>query len=305
MLIRTLFSFTLEDQFGSELFMKVISTAFGIFTSLNVTTLYIACYRSDWLPELFLYWDGLHSSSKKNCVQYVRKRVLGLCVFSWVIILSYTSYSTYLSVSNDIMDIRFLPFTSDMPHFKDVKLAFIILDFIQYSAWLFPVILTCGTCVFLFKVFSMVNTNLLTILGDVDILAVDMPSIRLRHQNVCKLVEKADKFLCLHMAASFVDNILTICLMLYVLAFDQRFKLDPLVLVVCINWTIMSIVYLGIGCVGGAMVNSQVNHFIMHACMHVINIWSFYHRVYRLLVSSTKHSSPVYSLLPSRSHNQS
>ena len=288
--IRSLFSFNSEDQFGSELFMKVVFTSFGILASLNVTTLYIACHRSDWLPELFLYWDGLRSLSNQSCVQYVRKRVLGLCVFSWVIIFSSISCNAYIAVSRNMFDMRFLPFTLDMPHFQVVKLVFIIVDLLLNSAWLFPVILTCGTCVVLFKEFSMVNTKLLTILGDLDILAVDMPSIRLRHQNVCKLVEKADKFLCLHMAASFVHNILTICLMLYVLAFDQRFNLDPVVLGISVAWTLTAIVYLGVGCVGGAMVNSQVTHshdLRQRYQHHCIVYPSFLYNYYASLFPST------------------
>ena len=255
--IRSLYSFNSEDQFGSPLFLKIIFLIYGIFVAINVTVLYIACHRSDWLPELLLYWDGLHNlQAKKSTAKYINKRVLIVTILTWAFVLSMTMYTIYLYIFKET-PARFLPFTSDMPYFKVVKYAYVILDFFAYNAWLFPMVLTCGTCVFLCKEFSDVNNELLRLIGDWDRLAVRMPATRLRHQNVCKLVEKADKILCLHIAASFVDNILTICLTLYVLT-SGSIHLDPSVLVVCINWAVMAIVHLGIGCVGGAMVNSQV-----------------------------------------------
>ena len=98
----------------------------------------------------------------------------------------------------------------------------------------------------------MVNTELAHIIGDQEQLEMCMPVTRLRHQNVGKLVENADRFLRLHIAATFVT------LNLYFLGPGWRLGVEPIFFTIGLTWTLLSLSYLGIVCVGAAMVNSQV-----------------------------------------------
>ena len=265
---RSLCGFTSNDQFGSELFWKIVYLVFSNFTSLNAAIFYIACYRSDWLPELFIYWEGLQRLPKKSYLECGRKQVL-IVVFAWTFLVMFVGSSVYLALFGDMLDMRYWPFTPDMPYFQDVKLAFIILDFLAYSAWLFPMVLTCGICALLFKEFLVINNEISTILGDQEQLAARIPLIRARHQDVCKLVEKADKFLSFHIAASFVSHIFMLCLVLYIFMSDVRKNPDPIVIIICLSWILITAAYLSIGCVTEAMVNTQVNLFCYLLCIRL------------------------------------
>ena len=273
--IRNFGAVSAVDQLWPDRFWQIMYLAFSIWATVNSTTFYIACYRSDWLPEFFIYWEDLQHLPKKSCHQYVRKQVV-IVVFAWTIILLLVVYSVYIYLFDKSIADKSWPLTQDMPHFQYFISVFIIVNFLQYNAWIFPVIITFLTCVLLFKEFSVVNTELAHIIGDQEQLEMCMSVTRLRHQNVCKLVENADRFLRLHIAASLACNTVVICLNLYILVSDGWPSLDPLMFSICLTWTLMSFSYLGIVSVGAAMVNSQV--FFYYLVYYYVSFHKlFYH----------------------------
>ena len=247
-----------EDHSDEAILMKIVAGIISIFTSINATVLYIASHRADWLPALFIYWDGLHGDVSKDRVRYFRKVAIAAVVISWTFMsagLAYAIYGLFFAG----LDEELVYFTKDMIYETGFKYLEVVHTVFFFGAWLYPIFLMCGAFTGLYKEFLTLNTDISRVIGDKTALESEISSIRLRHQNLCTLVEKADKPLNPLLANSFVMNVITVCIMLYMSISNESVFSTDVLLVFYVYWTLLSALYLGISSVGGAVVNAQVS----------------------------------------------
>ena len=260
-LIHNLLVFNSDEQFGQILFRKIIVGLGSIFACINATALYLAFHRADCLPELFIYWDGLHGEVSQERIKYVKKRVVVCVVLSWLIILSSLAciiYGLFFSAEIDTEFFRFSPEDSYRPTRDLINSVYVVEMLYTFSACLFPISLICGIFAGLYREFCMVNKDILSVISDKTALESRISSIRLRHQNLCTLVEKADRSVNPLLANSFVMNTASLCVLVYMSVSDQLvFDGGLQVFIAC--WFILGTIYLGINSIGAALVNSQVS----------------------------------------------
>ena len=252
--ILSLLAFNSDEHFGNILFGKILYGLGAICGCINATVLYLAFHRTDWLPELFIYWDGLHGEVSQERIKYVKKRVVVCVVLSWVIILSsvaYIAFVMFFTTQTDFDYLKFLP--KDGPYLLILRCVLVAWSVFTFSAWIFPICLMCVIFTGLYKEFRMLNKDISSVIGDKTALESAISGLRLRHQNLCILVEKADRPVNLLLANSFVMNTACLCILVY-RSVSAR---ELLVFTAC--WIILTTLYLGISSVGAALVNSQVS----------------------------------------------
>ena len=258
-LIQNLLNFTLEDRFGTKMFHKILGVLSATFASVNATVLYIAFHRADWLPEFFIYWHGLHGDVSKDRIKYVRKRVLASLVLTWIILVASMAYDIYISFFNraaDSMIFLFIPKDSPFKHI--LKVVQTVQTLIMFSAWLLPMFLMSGIFEGLYREFLKLNKDISSVIHDKTALRSKISAIRLRHQNLCTLVEKADRSLNLLLANSFLMHVVIICILMY-MAVSEEHVFGQGMRVFVAWWIIWSTLYLGTSSMGAALVNSQVS----------------------------------------------
>ena len=252
--IQSLLVFNSEEHFGNILFGKIMYGLGAIFACTNATVLYLAFHRADCLPELFIYWDGLHGEVSQERIKYVKKRVVVCVVLSWLIILSsvaYIAFGMFFTTQTDFDYLKFFP--KDGPYLLILRCVLVVGYFFTFSAWIFPICLMCGIFTGLYMEFRVLNKDIASVIGDKTALESAISGSRSRHQNLCTLVEKADRPVNLLLANSFVMNTACLCILVYSSVSARELQ----VFTAC--WIILSTLSLGVSSVGAALVNSQVS----------------------------------------------
>ena len=250
---------TTGDHYGSDLFIKILGVITSTFAGVNATVVYVAFHRADWLPELFIYWDRLHGDVSNDRIKYVRKRVLAAVVLLWMIILSSLAYTIYMIFFLAGSEPLFTFLSRDLIFNLVVKYMVLVESLLLFGAWMFPMFLMSGLFAGVYREFLKLNTDISKVIGDKRALESEIATHRLRHQNLCRLVDKADRCVSVLLANSFVMIVAIICLMLYMAVSVWDTVLGGSLRVYFGCWTVVSSLYLGISSIGAALVNSQVS----------------------------------------------
>ena len=85
-----------------------------------------------------------------------------------------------------------------------------------------------------------------------------MEEMRLRHNKLCLLVQKADDFFSLTSGAIYIFNSAAMLLCLYLLVADENLRSDPLFLLMQLIWVAMDIFSLGMMAIRRSFVKEEV-----------------------------------------------
>ena len=195
----------------------------------------------------FIEWERIRQTSIRwpNST----KRLTNVCTaILWILITANAGFSAYLIFVTNLEDAVLTPWDREFKYF------IVILSF----AWV-------ATSVFMFVISRALASEFTEVTHGIETLAArgegfecmgTLEGLRRQHQNICNLVEKADRIRSSQVAISFSGSLVITCLLLYSLVYDDHSNSNGTWMVVIkVFWICIALAKVIIDCISGAMLN--------------------------------------------------
>ena len=251
--LRMFATFNSDDVFGSLLFMKLIMTSFAINCALYCTACYYACHSYDCLPSFFL--------KLKDCYWDLNLRSAIICIpLAWIGALMAIVAGFYMIWAPGLPDsFSLAPFPADVPYAEVIKVVLSVIQCYTSMIWFLSQAYAYIFCAGLYKIFQLYNKSFRGNLTEQGTFHNNMQMFRLRHQKIVRMVGHCDNFLRIYIAATYITDIATICLILYNMIWDETVTVNAIMFSSYIYWLGLFSVSLVIASIGAALVNHAVS----------------------------------------------
>ena len=268
--LRSFSVYRFGDAFNHALVQKVLFTIWSSECALKGVLLIVFCYRKDGFPHFFTKWKHTCQNDRldKLCLVMMRKYI----ILTFLFILA-----------NSVVFILVLMY---VPVLDNIYLEVVWRDALQYGQKeVFKTVL--GVLAPLLSTSSMFPVSLFVVLScaigkqmnkfteemraamDDDDFHRKVEDFRLRHQNLCMLVEILDTIFAPMIAAVYSANIPMFCLVLYTMVTSIEIHIS--LLLINMFWLCFILLQMTIVSITAAWVNVQVSFVITKTCLFKYN----------------------------------
>jgi len=241
----------------------------------NTSKLYTDEANGNIMPNLYL--NTLKESTileeariKKEFLSSVTtKRAKQCAVLAWCFFIMNVVFSVYLVFSTSLLDTQLSPFGTYIfiVNIIPVKIAYIVVGVYSTAGWSFPPAMAFFVSTCLQNEFKVVSRGFKrAVILEKECtgekggkFSGKIECFRIRHHKIARLVEKFDKWLCLHYSITVVGHIAIATITLYIALFASGLYTSPLVLAIELFWMLTSLLQLMIASSGAIMVNNAVS----------------------------------------------
>ena len=260
--LRWLTMFDDNEAFGSILFIKISFCVWSLETLGHYIACFIANASYDRLPIFFIEWEKI----KQNCDRRMNsiKRQTNVCTaILWILVVANSGFCAYLNFATNLQDGLLTPWDRECKYVIVIQLINLIQQSYLSFAWFATSVfmfLICKTLAFEFKEVTHDIENLT--LGDISEGVDTLAGLRRQHQNLCNLVEKADRMLSMQVAISLSGSLVITCLVLYTLVFDDHSNKSGTGMIK-VFWVCAALAKVIIDCISGAILNDGVSSYTL------------------------------------------
>ncbi|XP_053384205.1 uncharacterized protein LOC128550090 isoform X2 [Mercenaria mercenaria] len=261
--LRSFTVYRMADAFDNVLVQRLLFTIWSTECAFKGLLLMWNCYKQNGLPKFFREWDNTCGNIKLNKMcHFMMKKFLFLSfifiifnsvVFSLILVYVPILKNIYLEVvwKNAVMYENHVIFKTILG----------ILAVLNSSASMFPVSLFVVLSFAVSEQLKKFTNDLTTAIAEDDFNG-RIEDFRLRHQNLCVLVDILDRIFAPMIAAVFIANIPMFCLVLYTLVTT----IDIHISLVLINlfWLCFILLQMTIVSVTAAWVNVKAHSPLDH-----------------------------------------
>jgi polyferredoxin len=267
--VRLLTASTSADKALPAIVMKLMFVIWNVQCAMQQAAYFLASRNGNFQRVL----DDIRIKSASSGA-FVRRLASRFTVVTWLMVVLDFAFHVYtICFSGGLMDVFLAPFGTyiNFPQFTSLRPVFVIICIHLHPAWCFPVAMTFAlSCIIAYQ-FRNIADNMRHISNDAEnpigISDADIEEIRLQHQDLCLIVNRADRFLKLyHMAAFFGPLIEVISIVYIVLLYPSQVKNSFILIFAFGFWLITYILQLGLVVGGGIL----VNHYVcIYACQSI------------------------------------
>jgi hypothetical protein len=259
--VRLLTAFTSADKALPTIVMKFMIVIWNVQCAMQQTAYFLASRNGNFQRVL----DDIRIKSASSGA-FVRRLASRFTMVTWLMVAFDVAFNVYnVCFSGGLMDVFLAPFGTyiNFPQFTSLRPVLIIVCIHLYPAWCFPVAMTFMLSCIIAHQFRSIANSVRQMSNDpekeIGIWDTDIEEIRLQHQELCRIVDRADRFLKLyHMAAFFGPLTEVISIVYLLLLYPSQVKNSPIILCAFGFWLITSILELGLVVGGGILVNHYV-----------------------------------------------
>ena len=256
--LRWLTMFDGSEAFGSILFIKITCCVWSLQTLSHYMAWFISSESYGRLPIFFIEWEKIRQNSSR--LIHSLERQTNVCtVILWILIVANCGFCTYLIFVTDLLNALLTPWNKDFKYVIVIQLVNLIeqsyLTFVWFSTSVF-MFLICKTLAFEFREVTRDIEGLTCGTNSESVQTLE--GLRRQHQNLCNLVEKADRFLSMQVAISLSGSLIIMCLVLYTLFFDEHLN-NKGTGMIKLFWVCAALTKVIIDCISGAILNDGVS----------------------------------------------
>ena len=202
-------------NFGIDLFMKMLMINWGLECTVRYIgcAVYFTCPRR--LSEFFMEWIKLRSPNTWD-IRCINKKSWQYAFVIFGVTTVNTVFITYCNIWSPRAAILLSKVPTSTPYAHILIALAIITGAYMSFVWVAPSLLLHLIGQFIAHEF-VENIDDLKAIDQIDVIsfADTIKYVRIRHQNITKLVGCADRLFSLHIAFSFMGSVVAVCLMLY------------------------------------------------------------------------------------------
>ena len=251
-----------NEAFGSILFIKITYCAWSLETLAHHMACFIANESHSRLPMFFDEWEKIrqHCAQSMNAIK--RQTNVGTAVL-WILVLANTGFCAYLIFVTDLQDVLLTPWNRESKFVVVIQMVNLIQQFYLTFVWFATSIfmfLICNTLAFEFKEVRQGIERMTC--GKAAECVDNLEGLRRQHQNLCNLVEKADRMFSMQIAISLSGSLVISCLVLYTLIYDDHSNTNGTgMIVIKVFWVCTALAKVIIDCISGAILNDAVSSY--------------------------------------------
>ena len=255
--VRMLSVFTREEEFGMQLFSKLIIVSWSVQCAMSQTAFYAASF-SGRLAVVF------NQPLEDSCAKHARKFATAYSVVAWSIITLGSSFFAYgLFFTNGYKDSMITPFQSHIAisHLLVPRIIVYLSTFYLLSAYIFSQTITFVLAMIFSHQFKKV-THMLGLRLDNQQRHVsdsDIETFRQKHQEISMNVDYVDDALMFSNASAFCCQLASFIILLYTLIFYNSCVTDPVILTSHLFWMFVFSFGLMLTAGGGIVIHHYVS----------------------------------------------
>ena len=261
-ILRWLSMFDARDRFGTSLFIKISYCVWSLQCAGHFVASFIACESYHRLPEFFTEWENIRADLSRS-MNSINKFAIVCTVILVIFVFANFAFSTYLIFGTTLQDVTLAPWNREYEYLVVIQAVNTVHCIYLSFAWIGSSVLMFIICKILAYEFKQINYRIK------DLSRMEPPrhverleGLRRHHQNLCNLVANADDIFSMQIAISFTGSLVTACLMIYIIIYDD----DPtssgtLMIVIKGFWICVSLAKVIIDCVSGAILNDGVSYW--------------------------------------------
>ncbi|KAK3597634.1 hypothetical protein CHS0354_030187, partial [Potamilus streckersoni] len=217
--LRSVSIFYVGEGYEHQFFQKVMFLIWSAECTVKVVVLFIYCYRQDGFPEYFTTWNEIcHGVGlDKFCKSLLTKTI----VATWIFIIGNSVVFTLVLIYVPVLENIFLEVIWRHGNLYETKLQFKImlggLAIFMSSSSFFPIALYTVLSIALGLQFQKLTKELSSEISKEGHLEGNLEDFRLRHEDLCSLVDILNRIYMSIIAAAYAANIPMFCIVMYTL----------------------------------------------------------------------------------------
>ena len=246
----------------TELVIDVHTVVWGVHNLCHYVAFYIEPYVYANFQSFILAYQSYNKSYMNGSVS-IRQMVVTYVIIYWLTVLMSVSMTIYYNFCSDNAHTKLLyPLHTDSNYVLLIKLLNAVVIFYLAAVWQGVTLLIMVISKSLAREFCIINAEIVrTSQEDLNRLLEELEQFRRRHQAVCKLTGNINKLLSSHFALDVTASIAMLCMMLYVIIWDNVFHKDPGAAIGLSFWIAVAIAKVLVECYFASILNEAVSRW--------------------------------------------
>ena len=251
-----------NEAFGIDLFLRMSHCVWSVETVGHYVASVTACLSDTRLPGFFIEWEKIRGECSQNVNSITKLSYICTCILC-LLILANSTFCAYTIFFTNVQDFNLTPWDRNFKYVIMIQVLNAIQQFYGSFAWF-------GLSMQMFIICKQLAYEFQAITHRIEILSRDhalqrgctMEKLRRHHQNLCKLVSKADDVFSSQIALSLSGSVITSCLELYIIVYDDDpLSRRPLVIMIRAFWVLICFVKVIFDCISGTILHEAVSYY--------------------------------------------
>ena len=244
----------------TELVIDVHTAVWGLHNLCHYVAFYIEPYMYANFQS-FIHAYQTYNNSYRNGTVSIRQMVVKYVIIYWLTVLMSVSVTTYYDFGSDNALAKLLyPLDTGSNYVWLIKLLNSVVIFYLASVWQGVTLLIMAISKCLAREFCIINTEIVRMSQeDLNRLLTEFEQFRRRHHAVCKLTGNINKLLSLHFALDVNASIAILCMMLYVIIWDDALHKNTGATISLSFWITMTMGKVLVECYFASILNEAVS----------------------------------------------
>ena len=244
----------------AELMLDIHTIVWGLHNLCHYVAFYIEPYIYANFQSFILVYQAYNNSYSNGAVT-IRRIVVKYVIIYWLTVLMSVSVTTYYDFCSDNAQTKLLyPLHTDSNYVWLIKLLNAVVIFYLTAVWQGVTLLIVVISKCLAREFCIINQEIIrSSQEDLNCLLKELEQFRRRHHAVCKLTASINKLLSLHFALDVTATMVMLCMMLYVIIWDDAFHKDPGAAISLCFWITVAMGKVLVECYFASILNEAVS----------------------------------------------